>query len=122
MATVRASASDDFRRRLAVLLAVDERSDRARQPVSLAGRFAPEPPPPQSLPPTPPRQTKAQFFYLADREVAKQAAEPEDIHATWTRERLIDMNARFVARVERAFRTGSESRAAAAANERGPTR
>jgi len=41
--------------------------------------------------------------------------EPGDEQQTWTRERLEDMNARFIAKMELAFRWGHESRASAAA-------
>jgi hypothetical protein len=40
---------------------------------------------------------------------------PEDEHGTWTREQLIEMDARFVAALEQAFRSGQERRESAAA-------
>jgi len=50
-----------------------------------------------------PRATRAQFNYVASRQATHAEAEPHDIIGTWPRVRLLRMNARFVARVERAF-------------------
>jgi hypothetical protein len=41
-------------------------------------------------------------------------AQPGDEQATWSRKRLLRMDGRFQARLERAFRRGKENRAAAA--------
>jgi hypothetical protein len=40
---------------------------------------------------------------------------PEDEHGTWTYEQLEEMNNRFVAALEQAFRSGQERRKSAAA-------
>ena len=39
----------------------------------------------------------------------------DEVHGGWTREQLLRMDAAFVRHVERAFRRGTESRAAASA-------
>jgi hypothetical protein len=57
--------------------------------------------------------------YLNGRRAEYQ---PGDEQGAYSREQLVAMNARFVERVERAFKNGSERRESAAINGAAPTR
>jgi len=109
----RPNRKNPFRSKLAARLMRDDQ--RKNPPISLPGRPAIiDPPKPKPAPA--PRATRAQFNYVASRQATHAEAEPHDIIGTWPRVRLLRMNARFVARVERAFRRGKESRTAATAS------
>src|SRR5262249_57291467 len=87
-------------RPLAKLLAHDE--TRIKPPISLPGRpaiteSAKPPPPPKVLPPP---QLDGQSA------LRRREAEPEDHKNAYSREQLLQMDARFTRRVERAFPTG----------------
>jgi hypothetical protein len=104
-----------FLRRLCALLVRDEL--RHRPPVTLPGRSAVirESSPPRSpierALPGPQRAARPNKLYCGD-------AEPEDVFGLYTRAQLVQMNQRFVQRLERAFRRGAERRDAACATYR----
>ena len=104
-------------RRLAIMLSID-RDRRPPRPITLAGR-----PTVVIEPPPPPRKRRSETAWgpqldCPRGEVRRLDAEPEDIHGPYTREQLLRMNARFVQRVKRAFKRGTETRAAATAQFR----
>ena len=114
------SGPNKFLRRLITLLACD-RVNRLPPPPTLPGRPAPAIPPKLELPPTPTTRSSApQFNYIDTRRLCEEEAEPCDIFGTWPRVKILKMDTAFVRRVERAFRSGSESRAAAAASHPRP--
>jgi len=108
-----------LRRRIGKLLALDEHNRRP-PPVSLPGRPAkiippkPKPPPPMRIP------NGAQHLTLrtSTRHAVTEQATDRDARATWPRAKLLRMNWKFSQRVERAFKRGTETRAAATAQFR----
>ena len=114
------SGANKFLRRLITLLACD-RVNRLPPPPTLPGPPAPAIPPKLEPPPTPTTRSSApQFNYIDTRRLCEEEAEPCDIFGTWPRVKILKMDTAFVRRVERAFRSGSESRAAAAASHPRP--
>ena len=112
--------STAFLRRLAKLLAMDEA--RRRPPaITLAGpQLSPSKPPPPPKPPaallTSTGRLRWAPYRYDDTPEHRAPFEPGDERWTYTRAKLLQMNARFVERLERAFARGKESRAAAAAS------
>jgi hypothetical protein len=99
-----------FLRRLAWLLIADE-LHRPRPPISLPGRLVNW----ESLVPESARVPPAIGWVrlaCANR-LCCEDPRPEDAEGPYDRDRLLRMNARFVARLERAFARGVESRSAA---------
>jgi hypothetical protein len=114
---------DAVRRRINRLLSADEKY-RAAAPITLPGKSVPRLPalsPAPAPPPSPPLSQTGHHGSWAQylgRESLRQAeeAQPSDAkQGAWTREQLLRMDAAFVRHVERAFRRGTESRAAASA-------
>src|SRR5262249_6541774 len=103
-----------LQRHIARLLTRDEARRRHLPAITLSRQPAP-PEPPSSPPVAAARKMRAQFHYIDDREVHRMEAEPSDIFGTWPRDKILRMDAAFVRRVERAFRSGGENRRAAAA-------
>ena len=104
-----------IQRRLAALLARDEA--RHRPPVSLPGKPANSA---SSLKPKPPPTVRVGFgpqhLDLRSSRLTAEQPTPEDAFGPYTRAQLLRMNWRFVERIERAFRNGTETREAAGAS------
>src|SRR5262245_54145781 len=98
-------------RRLLMLLAADA-VWRIKPPISLPGRPAPPPQLPQ--PPPPPAVGRVQWSPWSEgTSRLANKFDPNDAALPYSRGQLLEMNARFVRRVESAFASGNESRAAA---------
>jgi len=85
-------------------------ADRLRPPVSLPGRPRVDPAPPvPTLPPMPDDQVRfGSKWGRLPISAAKGEPTPEDAEWTYTRDRLEQMNRRFVKRLERAIASGQE--------------
>jgi len=106
------------------LLARDDMSPRHRPPISLPGRPAAagpvELPSSPSLPSSKPRPLGGRKPGWVDGDSVpprrEQERQPDDVLPPYPRDRLAAMNNKFVHRLERAFESGSESRASAASS------
>ena len=94
------------------MLIFDEQ--RRRPPISLLGR------PAEDRPLKPPPATRTRFgpqhLDLRSSRLTAEQPTPEDAFGPYTRAQLLRMDWRFVRRVERAFRNGTETREAAGAS------
>jgi hypothetical protein len=105
---LRPNRLDPLLARLVALLAIDA-ARRAPPPISLPGQ-------PAAAEPTPPAAVeRVQRPPRLDCDARIYRPRPGDARGPYDHDRLVRMNARFVARLERAFANGTESRTAAGA-------
>jgi hypothetical protein len=108
---LRPNRLDPFLRHLVALLAIDA-ARRVPPPISLPGRPADS----ESIALTPPpavERVHSSPRLMCDARIYR--SKPGDARGPYDRDRLLHMNARFVARLERAFANGAENRGAASA-------
>lgn len=106
---LRPNRSSKILARIVGLLAADA-ARRVPPPISLFGRPPPPPPPPPAV-----ARVQCDPSLECNTRLYRGEAEPEDGKGPYSHEQLLRMDARFTQRLERAFASGGENRAAASA-------